>query len=199
MAGVAIDSILDMRTLFDGIPLDKMSVSMTMNGAVLPGDGALHRRGEEQGVSPEQLAGHDPERHPQGVHGPQHLHLPARSRAMRIIGDIFALHQREHAAVQLDLASPATTCRKPARRRTSSWPTRSPTASSMCAPGSPRAWIDAFAPRLSFFWAIGMNFFMEVAKLRAAACSGRRSSSSSAEEPEEPERCARTARPRAGR
>ena len=65
--------------------------------------------------------------------------------------------------------SPAITCRRPARRRTSSSPTRSPTASNICAPASRRAsTIDEFAPRLSFFWAIGMNFFMEVAKLRAA-------------------------------
>jgi methylmalonyl-CoA mutase len=78
MAGVAIDSIEDMRMLFDGIPLDQMSVSMTMNGAVLPVMALYIVAAEEQGVKPEQLSRHHPERHPQGVHGPQHLHLPAR-------------------------------------------------------------------------------------------------------------------------
>ena len=69
MAGVAIDSIMDMRVLFDRIPLDQMSVSMTMNGAVLPGSGPVHRRGGRAGGKAGSAHGHDPERHPQGVHG----------------------------------------------------------------------------------------------------------------------------------
>ena len=80
MAGVAIDSILDMRQLFDGIPLDQMSVSMTMNGAVLPVLALYIVAAEEQGVAPRAARRDHPERHPQGVHGPQHLHLPARRR-----------------------------------------------------------------------------------------------------------------------
>jgi methylmalonyl-CoA mutase len=89
MAGVAIDSIYDMRTLFDGIPLDQMSVSMTMNGAVLPVLALYIVAAEEQGVSPDKLDRHHSERHSERVHGPQHLHLSAAA-SMRIISDIFA-------------------------------------------------------------------------------------------------------------
>ncbi len=78
-AGVAIDSVEDMKILFDGIPLDKVSVSMTMNGAVIPILANFIVAGEEQGVEPCRALGHDPERHPQGVHGPQYLHLSARA------------------------------------------------------------------------------------------------------------------------
>ena len=78
-AGVAIDSVEDMKILFDGIPLDKVSVSMTMNGAVLPVLAGYVVAAEEQGVAQDQLSRDHPERHPQGVHGPQHLHLPARA------------------------------------------------------------------------------------------------------------------------
>ena len=90
MAGVAIDSILDMRILFSGIPLDQMSVSMTMNGAVLPVLALYIVAAEEQGVPAGAAQRHDPERHPQGVHGPQHLHLSRPHPSMRIISDIFA-------------------------------------------------------------------------------------------------------------
>jgi len=101
MAGVAIDSIYDMRTLFQDIPLDAMSVSMTMNGAVLPiWRCSLSPRGA--GRSDGRALGHDPERHPQGVHGPQHLYLSARA-SMRIVADIFAFTAKPHAEVQLDL------------------------------------------------------------------------------------------------
>ena len=103
MAGVAIDSILDMRILFDGIPLDQMSVSMTMNGAVLPILALYIVAGRGAGRHARAALRDHPERHPQGVHGPQHLHLPAASRRMRIIADIFALHLAEHAEVQLHL------------------------------------------------------------------------------------------------
>ena len=101
-AGVAIDSVEDMKMLFDGIPLDKMSVSMTMNGAVLPVLAGYIVAGEEQGVAQDQLTRDDPERHPQRVHGPQHLHLSARTehadrrRHHRV-------HGEAHAEVQLDL------------------------------------------------------------------------------------------------
>ena len=76
-AGVAIDSVEDMKILFDGIPLDKMSVSMTMNGAVIPILAFFIVAGEEQGVPLAPARWDHPERHPQGVHGPQHLHLSA--------------------------------------------------------------------------------------------------------------------------
>ena len=102
MAGVAIDSIYDMRELFAGIPLDQMSVSMTMNGAVLPVLALYVVAAEEQGVAPEQLSRHDPERHPQRVHGPQHLHLPARAVDADHLRHL-RLHLRADAEVQLDL------------------------------------------------------------------------------------------------
>ena len=78
-AGVAIDSVEDMKILFEGIPLDRMSVSMTMNGGGAAGDGHVRRRGGGAGGGAGCARGHRPERHPQGVHGPQHLHLPARA------------------------------------------------------------------------------------------------------------------------
>ena len=168
MAGVAIDSIYDMRTLFSGIPLDQMSVSMTMNGAVLPVLALYIVAAEEQGVPPAKLSGtiqNDILKEfmvrntyiypPEGFDAHHLRHL--------------RLHRRRTCRNSTRSRSPATTCRRPARRRTSNSPTRSPTASNMSAPASrPGIDIDKFAPRLSFFWAIGMNFFMEVAKLRAA-------------------------------
>ncbi len=161
-------SIYDMRTLFSGIPLDQMSVSMTMNGAVLPVLALYIVAAEEQGVPPAKPLGDHPERHPQGVHGPQHLYLSALAldadhrRHLR-------LSPRRTCRSSTRSRFPAITCRKPGRRRTSSSATRWPTASNTCAPATqagPRR--RRFAPRLSFFWAIGMNFFMEVAKMRAA-------------------------------
>ena len=167
-AGVAIDSVEDMKILFDGIPLDKMSVSMTMNGAVLPVLAGYIVAAEEQGVPQDKLVGHDPERHPQGVHGPQHLHLSART-----LDAHRRRHHRVHGASTCRSStrsrSPAITCRRRARRWCRSWPSRWPTGSNMCAPRKAKGLdIDDFAPRLSFFFCIGMNFFMEVAKLRAA-------------------------------
>ena len=102
MAGVAIDSIYDMRTLFDGIPLDKMTVSMTMNGAVLPIMALYIVAGEEQGVSAGKARGHHPERHPQRVHGAQHLHLSAGGVDADRLRHL-QLHLREDAEVQFDL------------------------------------------------------------------------------------------------
>ena len=101
-AGVSICSVEDMKVLFNGIPLDKMSVSMTMNGAVLPDSGLLHRGGSGTGLYARPDGRYDPERHPQGVHGAQHLYLSARvldahhRRHLRV-------HLEEHAQVQLDL------------------------------------------------------------------------------------------------
>ena len=102
MAGVAIDSIYDMRTLFAGIPLDQMSVSMTMNGAVLPVLALYIVAAEEQGVRAGKALRHDPERHPQRVHGAQHLHLSARAVAAHHLRHL-RLHGGAHAEVQLDL------------------------------------------------------------------------------------------------
>ena len=167
MAGVAIDSIYDTRTLFDGIPLDQMSVSMTMNGAVLPVMALYIAAAEEQGVKPEQLAGTiQNDILKEFMVRNTYIYPPAPS--MRIISDIFAFtaermprfnsisisgyHMQEAGATNdLELAY-----------------TLADGVEYIRAGLEAGLDIDAFAPRLSFFWAIGMNFFMEVAKMRAA-------------------------------
>ena len=168
-AGVAIDSVEDMKILFDGIPLDKMSVSMTMNGAVLPVLAGFIVAGEEQGVDAGPAQRDHPERHPQGVHGPQHLHLPARAEhADR--RPTSSSTRRSTCRSSTRSRSPATTCKRPARPRCRS-------SAFTLADGLEYVRVAAGrGPRRRrvrragsrFFFAIGMNFFMEVAKLRAA-------------------------------
>src|ERR671936_183420 len=167
MAGVAIDSIYDMRTLFSGIPLDQMSVSMTMNGAVLPVLALFIVAAEEQGVPPEKLSGTiQNDILKEFMVRNTYIYPPATS--MRIISDIFAYtsqrmpkfnsisisgyHMQEAGATaDLELAY-----------------TLADGVEYLRAGLAAGLDVDRFAPRLSFFWAIGMNFFMEVAKLRAA-------------------------------
>ncbi|MFG1419539.1 methylmalonyl-CoA mutase [Xanthobacter sp. V0B-10] len=167
MAGVAIDSIYDMRTLFSGIPLDQMSVSMTMNGAVLPVLALYVVAAEEQGVRHDQLSGTiQNDILKEFMVRNTYIYPPAPS--MRIISDIFGYtskemprfnsisisgyHMQEAGATQdLELAYTLADGVEYGR-----------------AGVAAGLGIDKFAPRLSFFWAIGMNFFMEVAKLRAA-------------------------------
>ncbi|MFF7442005.1 methylmalonyl-CoA mutase [Streptomyces sp. NPDC008122] len=167
MAGVAIDSIYDMRQLFDGIPLDRMSVSMTMNGAVLPVLALYIVAAEEQGVPPEKLAGTiQNDILKEFMVRNTYIYPPGPS--MRIISDIFAYTsqrmprynsisisgyhiQEAGATADLELAY-----------------TLADGVEYIRAGREAGLDVDAFAPRLSFFWAIGMNFFMEIAKLRAA-------------------------------
>jgi len=167
MAGVAIDSIYDMRTLFSGIPLDQMSVSMTMNGAVLPVLALYIVAAEEQGVSQDKLSGTiQNDILKEFMVRNTYIYPPLPS--MRIISDIFAYtsqhmpkfnsisisgyHMQEAGATQdLELAY-----------------TLADGVEYIRAGIAAGLDVDKFAPRLSFFWAIGMNFFMEVAKLRAA-------------------------------
>ncbi|WP_114390217.1 methylmalonyl-CoA mutase [Notoacmeibacter marinus] len=167
MAGVAIDSILDMQTLFDGIPLDEMTVSMTMNGAVLPIMALYIVAAEEQGVSQDKLAGTiQNDILKEFMVRNTYIYPPKPS--MRIVSDIFAYtaenmprynsisisgyHMQEAGATaDLELAYTIADGIEYARAGV--------------AAGLD---IDKFAPRLSFFWAVGMNFFMEVAKMRAA-------------------------------
>ncbi|MGW4299219.1 methylmalonyl-CoA mutase [Streptomyces sp. NPDC004646] len=167
MAGVAIDSILDMRQLFDGIPLDRMTVSMTMNGAVLPVLALYIVAAEEQGVPPEKLAGTiQNDILKEFMVRNTYIYPPKPS--MRIISDIFAYTsqrmprynsisisgyhiQEAGATADLELAY-----------------TLADGVEYIRAGREAGLDVDAFAPRLSFFWAIGMNFFMEIAKLRAA-------------------------------
>jgi methylmalonyl-CoA mutase len=167
MAGVAIDSIYDMRTLFSGIPLGEMTVSMTMNGAVLPVLALYIVAAEEQGVPPEKLAGTiQNDILKEFMVRNTYIYPPAPS--MRIISDIFgytAAHmpkfnsisisgyhmQEAGATADLELAY-----------------TLADGVEYVRAGIAAGLDVDRFAPRLSFFWAIGMNFFMEVAKMRAA-------------------------------
>jgi methylmalonyl-CoA mutase len=166
-AGVAIDSVEDMKILFDGIPLDKVSVSMTMNGAVLPVLAGYIVAAEEQGVSQEQLAGTiQNDILKEFMVRNTYIYPPAPS--MKIIGDIIAYcsenmpkfnmisisgyHIQEAGAnAALELAYTLADGKEYIR--------------TAIAAGLD---IDKFAPRLSFFWGIGMNFYMEIAKLRAA-------------------------------
>jgi methylmalonyl-CoA mutase len=167
MAGVAIDSILDMRTLFEGIPLDRMSVSMTMNGAVLPVLALYIVAAEEQGVKPEQLSGTiQNDILKEFMVRNTYIYPPEPS--IRIIADIFEYTSRrmpkfnsisisgyhmQEAGATADLELAYTLADGLEYVRTG------------LKAGLD---VDAFCPRLSFFWAIGMNYFMEVAKLRAA-------------------------------
>src|SRR5271168_378829 len=167
MAGVAIDSIYDMRTLFSGIPLDRMSVSMTMNGAVIPVMANFIVAAEEQGVPPEKLSGTiQNDILKEFMVRNTYIYPPEPS--MRIVADIIAytakrmpkynsisisgyhMHEAGATAVQelaFTLADGMEYVRAALSRGLD---------------------VDAFAPRLSFFFGIGMNFFMEIAKLRAA-------------------------------
>jgi len=166
MAGVAIDSIHDMRTLFDGIPLDRMSVSMTMNGAVLPILALYVVAAEEQGVAHRDLTGTiQNDILKEFMVRNTYIYPPGPS--MRIVSDIFAwtaaetpkfnsisisgYHMQEAgASADLELAY-----------------TLADGVEYLKAGVAAGMDVDRFAPRLSFFWAIGMNYFMEVAKLRA--------------------------------
>jgi methylmalonyl-CoA mutase len=167
MAGVAIDSIYDMRTLFEGIPLDQMSVSMTMNGAVLPIMALYIVAAEEQGVSPEKLSG-TIQNDILKEFMVRNTYIYPLAQSMRIVSDIFkytSAHmpkfnsisisgyhiQEAGAPADLELAYTLADGFEYAR-----------------AGVEAGLAIDSFAPRLSFFFGIGMNYFMEVAKLRAA-------------------------------
>ncbi|MCF0070837.1 methylmalonyl-CoA mutase [Dyadobacter sp. CY261] len=165
-AGVAIDSVEDMKMLFDQIPLDQMSVSMTMNGAVIPVMAFFIVAAEEQGVKPEELSGTiQNDILKEFMVRNTYIYPPAQS--MRIVGDIFAYASRHmprfnsisisgyhmheagapaHVELAYTLADGLEYIR------------------TGLAAGIP---IDDFAPRLSFFWGIGMNHFMEIAKMRA--------------------------------
>ena len=167
MAGVAIDSVLDMKLLFEGIPLEQMSVSMTMNGAVLPVLAFYIVAAEEQGVAPAQLTGTiQNDILKEYMVRNTYIYPPAQS--MKIIADIFAYcatempkfnsisisgYHIQEAGATADIELAYTLANGLQYLRTG------------LEAGLD---IDAFAPRLSFFWGIGMNYFMEIAKMRAA-------------------------------
>lgn len=166
-AGVAIDSVEDMKKLFDGIPLDQMSVSMTMNGAVLPIMAFYIVSAEEQGVSKEKLTG-TIQNDILKEYMVRNTYIYPPEASMRIIADIFQYtssfmpkfnsisisgYHLQEAGAPADLELAYTLADGLEYVRTG------------LAAGID---IDSFAPRLSFFWAVGMNYFMEVAKMRAA-------------------------------
>jgi methylmalonyl-CoA mutase len=166
-AGVAIDSVLDMKTLFDGIPLDQMSVSMTMNGAVLPILAFFIVTAEEQGVTQDRLSG-TIQNDILKEYMVRNTYIYPPEMSMKIIADIFeytskympkfnsisisGYHMQEAGApADLELAYTLADGLEYVRTGLKAGIN-----------------IDKFAPRLSFFWAVGMNYFMEVAKMRAA-------------------------------
>lgn len=166
-AGVAIDSVEDMKILFDGIPLDQMSVSMTMNGAVLPIMAFYIVTAEEQGVTPEQLAG-TIQNDILKEYMVRNTYIYTPEMSMKIISDIFAYtaqhmpkfnsisisgYHMQEAGATADIELAYTLADGLEYVRTGI---------------KAGIEIDSFAPRLSFFWAIGMNYFMEIAKMRAA-------------------------------
>lgn len=166
-AGVAIDSVLDMKILFDGIPLDQMSVSMTMNGAVLPIMAFFIVTAEEQGVTQDQLSG-TIQNDILKEYMVRNTYIYPPEMSMKIIADIFEYtskympkfnsisisgYHMQEAGAPADIELAYTLADGLEYVRTG------------LKAGID---IDSFAPRLSFFWAIGMNYFMEVAKMRAA-------------------------------
>jgi len=166
-AGVAIDSVEDMKILFDQIPLDKMSVSMTMNGAVLPIMAFYIVAAEEQGISPEALAGTiQNDILKEFMVRNTYIYPPAPS--MKIVSDIFeytSKHMPKFNSISISgyhMQEAGATCDIELAYTLADGLEyiRTGIAAGMD--------IDTFAPRLSFFWAIGMNHFMEIAKMRAA-------------------------------
>lgn len=166
-AGVAIDSVLDMKRLFEGIPLDQMSVSMTMNGAVLPILAFYIVTAEEQGVTQEKLSG-TIQNDILKEYMVRNTYIYPPEMSMKVIADIFEYtskympkfnsisisgYHMQEAGAPADIELAYTLADGLEYVRTG------------LQAGIP---VDSFAPRLSFFWAIGMNYFMEVAKMRAA-------------------------------
>src|SRR6478672_3708175 len=167
MAGVAINSIYDMRTLFDHIPLDKVSVSMTMNGAVLPVLALFIVAGEEQGVPPEELSGTiQNDILKEFMVRNTYIYPPAPS--MRIVSDIFAYTSKRMPKFNSISISGYHMQEAGATADLELGYTLADGIEYVRAGVKAGLDVDSFAPRLSFFFAIGMNFFMEVAKLRAA-------------------------------
>ncbi len=167
MAGVAIDSIYDMRTLFDGIPLDQVSVSMTMNGAVLPVLALFIVAGEEQGVPHDKLSGTiQNDILKEFMVRNTYIYPPTPS--MRIVSDIFAYTSKQMPKFNSISISGYHMQEAGATADLELAYTLADGIEYVRAGIKAGLDVDAFAPRLSFFWAIGMNFFMEIAKMRAA-------------------------------
>ena len=165
-AGVAIDSVLDMKILFDQIPLDKMSVSMTMNGAVIPIMAFYIVAAEEQGINPDQLSGTiQNDILKEFMVRNTYIYPPASS--MRIVADIFSYCSKQMPKFNSISISGYHMHEAGAPAHLELAYTLADGLEYIRAGLKAGIAIDDFAPRLSFFWGIGMNFFMEVAKMRA--------------------------------
>jgi methylmalonyl-CoA mutase len=167
LAGVAIDSVEDMKLLFEGIPLDKMSVSMTMNGAVLPVMAFFIVAGEEQGVPHNQLTG-TIQNDILKEFAVRNTYIYPPEPSMRIVADVIAYCAREMPKFNSISISGYHMHEAGATAVQELAYTLADGMEYVRAAMARGLAIDEFAPRLSFFWGIGMNLFMEVAKLRAA-------------------------------
>ncbi|XP_042220504.1 methylmalonyl-CoA mutase, mitochondrial-like [Homarus americanus] len=167
MAGVAIDTVEDMKTLFSGIPLDKMSVSMTMNGAVIPTMAMFIVAAEEQNVKQEQLSG-TIQNDILKEFMVRNTYIFPPSPSMRIIGDIFS-YTAKHMPKFNSISISGYHMQEAGANAVLEMAFTLADGLEYCRTGlSAGLAIDQFAPRLSFFWGVGMNFYMEVAKMRAA-------------------------------
>lgn len=167
MAGVAVDSVEDMKALFDGIPLDKISVSMTMNGAVIPVLAMFIVAGEEQGVKKELLAG-TIQNDILKEFMVRNTYIYPPDHSMKIIGDIFAYVSKNMPKFN-SISISGYHIQEAGANATLELAFTIADGLEYCRTGLKAGLsIDEFAPRLSFFWGIGMNFYMEIAKMRAA-------------------------------
>ena len=166
--GVAVDTLDDIGQLFDGIDLEQVSVSMTINAPAIVIMAFFLANAQDQGCDWKQLARHDSERHPQGVPRPERVRLSAGA-ARAAGGRRDRVLHRSTCRSGTPCRSAATTSARPARRPCRSWPSRWPTASTTSSSAWPAGLtVDAFAPRLSFFFNAHNDLFEEVAKYRAA-------------------------------
>ncbi|XP_023328129.1 methylmalonyl-CoA mutase, mitochondrial-like [Eurytemora carolleeae] len=167
MAGVAIDSVEDTKILFDGIPLDKMSVSMTMNGAVIPVLAMYIVAAEEQGVKQEQLTG-TIQNDILKEFMVRNTYIYPPDASMKIIGDIFS-YTSKHMPKYNSISISGYHIQEAGATATLEMAFTIADGIEYCRTGINAGLdIDSFAPRLSFFWGVGMNFYMEIAKFRAA-------------------------------
>lgn len=167
MAGVAIDSVEDMKILFDDIPLDKMSVSMTMNGAVIPVMAMYIVAAEEQGVEQKQLTG-TIQNDILKEFMVRNTYIYPPDASMKIIGDIFAYTSKNMPKFN-SISISGYHIQEAGATATLEMAFTIADGIEYCRTGIKAGMdIDSFAPRLSFFWGVGMNFYMEIAKFRAA-------------------------------
>ena len=167
--GVAVSSLADMEVLFDGIPLDEVTTSMTINSPALGHLGDVHRGAPRSTASRWRQLGGTLQNDILKEYIAQNEFLFPPEPSMRLVVGHDRVRHAQHAALEHGLASAATTSARPARPRCRSWPSRWPTASPTSNAALERGLdVDEFAPRLSFFFDVHNDFFEEIAKFRAA-------------------------------